>query len=209
MNKGTCTVPICDRPVARRDWCNPHYLRLLRHGDVQAHIPVRQSLGVEERFWSKVNKDGPIPAYRPDLGPCWLYTGNTPKLGYGLFWLDGTKIGAHVAAYQFTVGPVPTGKELDHRCRVKRCVKTIRDEHGPAHVDPVTHLENMRRAQPDAICLDDVATCLHGHPLLGDNLYIYPSGKRDCRTCRRVAQRAYLSRRAQLALLSRTPPTAG
>ena len=25
-----------------------------------------------ERFWAKVNKDGPVPEHRPDLGPCWI-----------------------------------------------------------------------------------------------------------------------------------------
>ena len=27
------------------------------------------------RFYENVNKDGPVPAHRPDLGPCWVWTG--------------------------------------------------------------------------------------------------------------------------------------
>ncbi len=26
-----------------------------------------------ERFWEKVNKGGPVPEHRLDLGPCWLW----------------------------------------------------------------------------------------------------------------------------------------
>jgi hypothetical protein len=33
-------------------------------------------------------------------------------------------------------------------------------------------------------------SCLRGHPLSGDNLYIAPSGFRECRTCRRISREA-------------------
>jgi hypothetical protein len=46
---------------------------------------------------------------------------------------------AHDFFYRLLVGPVPAGLELDHLCRVKLCVN-------PIHLEPVTHLENMRRA---------------------------------------------------------------
>lgn len=36
-------------------------------------------------------------------------------------------------------GPVPDGLELDHLCRQRDCVN-------PAHLEPVTHAENMRRS---------------------------------------------------------------
>lgn len=31
------------------------------------------------RFWVKVDKNGTAPAHRPELGPCWLWTGNRAK----------------------------------------------------------------------------------------------------------------------------------
>jgi 5-methylcytosine-specific restriction endonuclease McrA len=42
MNNATCCVTDCDRPVRYKNtgWCNPHYVRWQRHGDVQAHIPL-------------------------------------------------------------------------------------------------------------------------------------------------------------------------
>jgi hypothetical protein len=45
MANGTCTVEDCGRtgPV-KRSWCHGHYMRWRRHGDVQAHIPLRPIL---------------------------------------------------------------------------------------------------------------------------------------------------------------------
>jgi hypothetical protein len=67
-----------------------------------------------ERFWSKVDKDGPTA---PGMAtPCWLWTAAIGKNGYGAF-NRGRRgegmVGAHVYAY----GPVPAGLELDHLCR--------------------------------------------------------------------------------------------
>jgi hypothetical protein len=38
--------------------------------------------------------------------------------------------------------------------------------------------------------------CKNGHPLSGDNLYVAPSGERQCCTCRNAAKRAVTARRA-------------
>lgn len=42
MPQSTCTVDGCDRPRYNKTfgYCKPHYIRMWRHGDVQAHIPV-------------------------------------------------------------------------------------------------------------------------------------------------------------------------
>lgn len=37
------------------------------------------------RFWRKVDKNGPVPAHRPELGPCWVWTGKIQWAGYGMF----------------------------------------------------------------------------------------------------------------------------
>ena len=39
--------------------------------------------------------------------------------------------------------------------------------------------------------------CKRGHPLEGDNLYLYPDGERACRTCRRTNMRAYKAKQRQ------------
>src|SRR5690349_18540768 len=39
-----------------------------------------------ERFWTKVDRYGPVSEHRPDLGPCWLWTAaTTGGKGYGSF----------------------------------------------------------------------------------------------------------------------------
>ncbi|MFF4531456.1 HNH endonuclease signature motif containing protein [Streptomyces sp. NPDC001407] len=46
---------------------------------------------------------------------------------------------AHRTAYSLMVGEVPDGLQIDHLCRNALCVN-------PAHLEPVTPSENIRRA---------------------------------------------------------------
>ena len=36
----TCDVETCERPVASRGWCAPHYGRWFKRGDIQADVPI-------------------------------------------------------------------------------------------------------------------------------------------------------------------------
>lgn len=85
------------------------------------------------RFWLRVHK----------TDDCWLWT-STLRRGYGRFWIaPGRFVPAHRFAYELLVGPIPEGLELDHLCRNPACVN-------PAHLDPVTHRENVRRGKRGA-----------------------------------------------------------
>ena len=97
------------------------------------------------RFWAKVNQNGPVPAHRPDLGPCWQWTAALDREGYGRFhWLGQNGL-AHRIAYEMLIGPMPAGLEPDHLCRNRACVN-------PLHIEPVTHRENtLRGNSPVAI----------------------------------------------------------
>jgi hypothetical protein len=74
-----------------------------------------------ERFWEKVNKDGPVPTHCPELGPCWLWTGAMKhgKWAYGV--LGGSIRGkapklAHRISWEIHNGPIPDNKLVLHRC---------------------------------------------------------------------------------------------
>jgi hypothetical protein len=81
---------------------------------------------MEERFWMKVQKG-------PD---CWTWTAAILG-GYGVFSerFRGKQHKAHRLAYELTVGPIPDGKVLDHKCHNTLCVN-------PAHLRPVTIKQN-------------------------------------------------------------------
>jgi HNH endonuclease len=141
----------------------------------------------EERFWAKVDKNGPIPEYRPELGPCWPWTGAKTDRGYGETW-DGRVLYAHRFAYELLVGPIPDGLEPDHLCRVRHCVKAIADQHGPAHLEVVTHRENLLRGESPAAQQARRTHCPQGHPYDAENTSRW-NGHRYCLACRRERDR--------------------
>lgn len=78
-----------------------------------------------ERFWEKVNKDGPIPPAKPELGPCWVWTaGIQNRNGYGQFALrKGVIRRAHRVAWELARNTVPDGLWVLHRCDNPPCVR--------------------------------------------------------------------------------------
>jgi hypothetical protein len=94
---------------------------------------------VAERFWPKVNKDGPIPEHCPKLGPCWLWTGARMPDGRGQFHYEGRTEYAATVAYILTYGPLPADRPwVLHKCDGGRlpCVR-------PDHLFAGTHEQNM------------------------------------------------------------------
>ena len=132
-------------------------------------VPVRRRTPVADHFWGKVAKsDG-----------CWKWTASRDRHGYGHVMVDrGRSRLAHRVAYELVVGPIPTGTVLDHLCRNPPCVN-------PAHLEPVTQTENLRRAAAF------VTHCPQGHPYEDGNTYVDPSGGRRCNACRRERDRAH------------------
>ncbi len=68
---------------------------------------------VEERFWVKVDKNGPEG--------CWVWTKATNDLGYGWFSFNRQPHLAHRIAWMLTHGEMPNGLVL-HSCDNPPCV---------------------------------------------------------------------------------------
>jgi len=172
MAYSTCSICGAAGRVTR-GWCPKHYYRWQKFGDPLA-APTRIIGDNETRFWSKVNKDGPVPERKPELGPCWVWMAGCSD-GYGEFNAGGNRIRpAHCISYEWLVGPVPEGLVLDHLCRNRACVR-------PTHLEPVTRGENNRRGEAPRVRAAREGVCERGHPQ--DDPYIKPSGQVACRQC--------------------------
>lgn len=105
--------------------------------------------------------------------------------------MTGRAVHVHRFIYSVLVGPVD-GLTLDHLCRNRRCAN-------PAHLDPVSLAENVRRSwqtdtkRPSANALK--THCPQGHPYDEANTYRGANGARKCRACTREGKRAERTRR--------------
>lgn len=202
MPKGTdppiaCSIEGCEKAVLARGWCASHYHRWKRHGDPLGggRTRVIHSGTSAQRFWAKVDKKGPVPAHRPELGPCWVWKAALSPYGYAIYkWPGKPSGGAHRVAYELLVGPIPDGLTLDHLCHNgsgceagddcphRACVN-------PDHLEPVTIRVNLHRGQTNA----RKTHCPRGHEYTKDNTRIRTRRNgtqyRECRTCHRDRRR--------------------
>lgn len=79
--------------------------------------------------------------------PCWIWELHRDEGGYG----RTRNRPAHCVVYEERVGLIPDGLQLDHLCRVRECVN-------PDHLEPVTHLENVRRSRRAKLTLEKAVT---------------------------------------------------
>lgn len=86
----------------------------------------------------------PLVSPAINLDECWHYARAIHCTGYGMFYYttdDGKEHCdlAHRVMWFSEGREIPDGYELDHLCRVRRCIN-------PAHLEAVTHQENMKRS---------------------------------------------------------------
>ena len=93
---------------------------------------------VARQFWAQV-RNHPDPAVT-----CWIYTGSLRSDGYGRLTIEGHEVRAHRFSYESAVGPIPKGLVPDHLCSRRACIH-------PLHLEPVTPVENSRRARLRAL----------------------------------------------------------
>ena len=128
MNYGDgCAVNGCGGRRKSLGWCENHYKRYLRHGDV----------AVVQRY------SDPAAAFLARTEPllwsgCLIWTAHRNAKGYGTMTVRGKKMLAHRFAWEQKNGPIPDGVEIDHRYHCDRaCCET-------SHLREATRAENAR-----------------------------------------------------------------
>jgi len=121
-HQGLCTVDGCGRTREKTVFCNLHYTRWRRYGDVNHqrmtprwHPGLRRKRSAPEvRFWNLVDIR--------QADECWPWKATRVVKGYGRFNLgEGHKVVAHRLAYRLTIGPIPKGMWVLHDCDNPPC----------------------------------------------------------------------------------------
>lgn len=170
-----CSIEGCDRPSSTKGLCKLHYERQ-RLGQ-QVDAPIRT-------FW----RDLPLSERllrQSILTPsgCIEWTGTINKEGYAIVKYQGRSIGAHRAAYFTQVGPIPTGWEVDHVCRNRRCINI-------EHLEAVTKRENILRSDNFVAINARKTHCHRGHEFTQENTAWLPGNRRECKACRKITRAA-------------------
>src|SRR5664280_3138018 len=132
-----------------------------------------------ERFCEHVNENGPLPSFRPDLGPCHLWTGPAHRGRDGFYGTSnwgGRQWYVHRLALHLVGDEIPERHDVDHLCRVTLCVRR-------SHLEAVTHRENCLRGFGLHARLARQTHCIHDHELTPENLLVQTNGGRGCKAC--------------------------
>jgi len=121
-----------------------------------------------------------------DPSGCVLWTHRVNNHGYGLISVNNREQLVHRVMWQLCVGPIPDGLELDHvaerGCRYRNCANI-------AHLEPVTHRENLMRGSGPTAINAALEQCPAGHDYDLINTYFDRNGGRKCRACHRERMR--------------------
>lgn len=119
--------------------------------------------------------------------PCWVFRGKVNNSGYGSLSSAGKKWMAHRYMWTLMRGPIPEKMQVDHLCRVRRCLN-------PQHMEIVDCRTNLLRGTgASAQHARKVACPKCGKPYD----YIHPNGSRRCRSCQQAMQKDRYNRRRQ------------
>jgi hypothetical protein len=92
-----------------------------RYCSRKCHKAIFYGATLSERFFRKVNKDGPLP-FNTSLGQCWSWTGSSFE-GYGRINHSGRVRNAHIVSMELATGkPIENGLWVLHHCDNPNCV---------------------------------------------------------------------------------------
>jgi hypothetical protein len=117
-------------------WCRAcHKLHSRKH---KRKTPVLTPEIFAARFWSKVDKNGPVPTHVPELGPCWVWTAYRNSYGYGEVGRSNPRRVecAHRTSWELSTGAAAGELCVLHKCDRASCVN-------PSHLFLGTRTENM------------------------------------------------------------------
>ena len=110
----------------------PHVQTVVSCGCVQREVTIERNQkmsgfahprfsSLENRYWSKVDKNGSTPAHM--TSPCWIWTGMLDPNGYGRVHI-GPRVHsqlAHRTGWELVNGPILDGLWVLHKCDVPAC----------------------------------------------------------------------------------------
>jgi hypothetical protein len=160
---------------------------------------VLSDADLSQRFWAKIDKNGPLW----NGTPCWIWTAAKAsivnksavegKVYYGIVRVKGSNYGAHRVSYILCKDDFDINLEVDHLCRNTLCVN-------PSHLEQVPHRTNVIRGQAGQYMKtrEMPECCPKGHKFTPENTRYKPKGWRVCRECGRqdvIARRKISSER--------------
>lgn len=197
--------------VAVRSWWESHRpigwteLQHRQNPSINTISPAEENLAIEfvrlskyrmstvERFWNKVDKEGPIHPYNPILGMCWMWkgaaSGNCAKYGnFGIGGRHGGAILAHQFSWVLFGGILPRLHERKDRCLRHSCDRGLCVN--PSHLSVGTQKQNVRdtiehgRFRGMGYIYKSRTNCSNGHDFTPENTgRRKDSNARVCKTC--------------------------
>lgn len=107
---------------------------------------------------------------------CWLWRGPVTPNGYAKATILTDSLGANRVFYEYFKGAVPAGHFVRRSCRERRCVN-------PEHLIALPAADAIMLGNSPPSLNAKKHECIRGHALAGENLYVTPDGRRQCRAC--------------------------
>ena len=114
---------------------------------------------------------------------CWEWPGWKTNNGYGGVTINRAHCLVHRIVYEFFLGKIPDGLQVDHLCRNRACAN-------PYHMEIVTTRENVLRGIGLSAQNARKTHCHAGHEFSESNTYHY-RGQRHCRSCKAATSRGF------------------